>query len=946
MPNYTPLHVHSDYSIKDSIAKVPDLVKKAKSLGMESICLSDHGSISGWIKLYESCKKENIKSILGIEAYIVDDHNLIHRINKKLEELKVDAKDFMPLFAWAESNENNNTIKEENNEWSELFGNEIDPNYKIQKLEKLKESRTKNNHILLIAKNQTGYKNILKLSSIAWTEGFYYKPRVDLKLLEKYKEGLIVCSACLGGQIAYSLLMKDRKKAEEYTKEYKRIFGDDFYLELQLHNTKEQKIVNKQLIEIAKKYDIKTVITQDVHYLDKQDIELHKVMIKLKNKQTDSTQNEEVKDEDDGYFYETDELYFKSYDELVESWKQNHDYISENDFNNSIENTNIIANKIEKIQVVNPNPLLPKFDCGELTSSEFIKKIIKDGFEKKVKSKITDPEQLQVYKDRLNEEIKTIFDLKFEEYFLIIWDIINWCKNNDVAVGAARGCLTPNSMIFSNEKLKKIKDIEIGDIVITDDGKKNKVINKFEYKTKEEVIKINHLFCDYYETPGYTKDHKILAIKNKKTNFKNNHSKKFIIPLSNKNNKINKNYYISKDKQLNNIKPQYIKSENLERGDFLCIPITKYNFIDIEYFDLDPKNTNLNQKYIIERTNNNKKSNLSTRAIAKEIGCTKITVQRILNEEIKNGKDKLLNIINKNGIKTLKEYKNIVKNNRYQENRILKLIKCDELFLTILGMYISDGYETNNGIAFHSNKNKKQRKILREFCKIYGFKFKDCKHKQEKLIQTYIYSKSLKSLFNNLVKRHAINKNIHDNIKNLPLNKLKYLIKGLMLGDGHIKKHGSNSSCYDSINESLVVDIKEILIKLGIPSSIHKRLADGKKIIHDSYKLMIATNKLFGENKKYNYLIDENYIYIPITDVNKENYIGYVYDLQIENNHSFRTNQYIVHNSAGGSLVSYCMDITKIDPIFHNLIFSRFINKSRSMAKYKLNFNDPGLEIS
>lgn len=963
MNNYVSLHNHSDYSFLDSVAKIDDLTKKAKSLNMPGLAITEHGNICSWLKFYESCKNQSLKPIFGCEFYVADDATLPSRIDTKIEEIEQrEATSMGALFEWAEHQDEYEQQRKLESIEDALTEDHFDMKAQIEYLKDYKNKVKKSNHLILLAKNRQGYDNIIKLSSYGYQNGLFYKPRIDMKVLEQYKDGIIVLSACLGGQISNSLLKGNFEKAEKYVQEYKRIFGEDFYLELQLHEIEEQKTANRGLIELMKKYKVQPVITQDVHYVEKEDIELHEIVVKLRKGERDEETEDKVpqvttpeilkevlpKTEDDGdsdgYFYTARGLYFKSYDELVESWKAEHDYIHEKIFNKAIDNTMVIFNKIETFNVRSDKPLLPVYDTNGLTPRQFILELIKKGAKEKLGKKIEENPSLKaVYEARMKEELDTICELNFEQYFLIVWDIMNWCKEHDILTGPGRGCLTPNSKIVIDNFLKNIEDVNIGDFVISDDGKRNRVVNKFKYKVLEDIIKINHQFSDYYDSPGYTSDHKILIVKNKRTNYNNPGNKKFIIPLNNINKNMPKNIFISKNNYLNNITPEYVESKNIEHGDFLCIPITKYEEKNIEYFDLNSK-MNSNEKFIKEITSNNYKNKLSTGSIAKKLGISKCTVSRIVHNVIKNSKyqEKLLKIVNDNEFETIEKYKLFVSANKYKENIISRYIACDEIFLNILGMYISDGWSTKNGIAFgfHSSKNKKQRKILREFCERYGFMYNNIKHKKKNLIQTYIYSQSIKSLFDRLVKKYAINKNIDVSIKSLPKEKLKYLIKGLMFGDGHVKRNYNDKNCYDSINESLILDIKEILISLGIPSGIKKRFADGKKITHDSYKLSIATNDLFGKTTMYNYLSDEKYIYIPVNGVIREKYDGYVYDLQIDKNPSFRTNQYVVHNSAAGSLIAFLLGITHLDPIEHDLLFSRFINKSRSGAKYKLEFDD------
>ncbi|MFA5587853.1 MAG: PHP domain-containing protein, partial [Mariniphaga sp.] len=230
---FTHLHVHSQYSILDGAASIDDLVNKAKSSSMNALALTDHGTMFGIKEFHEKCLKAKIKPIIGCETYVAE---------RSLSE-KTDVVD--------------------------RYGH----------------------HLILLAKNKIGYQNLVKLISIASTEGFYYKPRIDKEILEKHSEGLIVSSACLGGEIP-QLLMKNRfEEADEAILWYKKIFGDDYYLELMRHPAEEpaqredvyekQVEVNKLLIELAKKHNVKLIATNDVHFTNAEDADAHDLLICL-----------------------------------------------------------------------------------------------------------------------------------------------------------------------------------------------------------------------------------------------------------------------------------------------------------------------------------------------------------------------------------------------------------------------------------------------------------------------------------------------------------------------------------------------------------------------------------------------------------------------------------------------------------------------------------------
>lgn len=441
--NYISLHVHSDYSFLDSVAKLGDLANKARKLNMPALALTDHGNVCGWLKFYEACvaakdkdgnPKSKIKPIFGIEAYICEDSKMISKLNNKIDECEILLKTSNgPLFD----------------------GLENDYEKEIDNLKQEKKKHRKASHVIILAKNKQGYKNILRLSSYGFQEGFYSKPRIDMQILEKHKEGLVVLSGCLGGLVSKNIMNKDFVKAEHFLKEYKRIFGEDFYLEFQLHDIQEQKDVNKKLLEYMDQYKVEPVITQDVHYVEKEDIMAHEVIIKLRNSQKSTDSNTEKintesknadetteaqTEEGDGYFFTTRDLYFKTYEEMSEARSSVHGYMSEETFKRAMENTLKINDKIEFIDVRSPKPILPEYDTAGKSAREFILDLIKKGIKERFGDRFKDDASLKdVYQSRIKEELNTICDLGFEQYFLIEWDLMKWCKDNNVMTGPGRG---------------------------------------------------------------------------------------------------------------------------------------------------------------------------------------------------------------------------------------------------------------------------------------------------------------------------------------------------------------------------------------------------------------------------------------------------------------------------------------------------------------------------
>ena len=353
---FTHLHVHTSYSLLDGSVRVDELMQKVKELGMDSIAITDHGSMFGIVDFYKEALKSGVKPILGCEIYMTKG------------------------------------------------------NYKETKDRDMY-------HLILLAENQTGYSNLMKIVSEGYVNGFYYKPRVDKELLEKYSEGIIALSACLGGSIQKHLLYNEYDQAKELATTYNDIFGqDNFYLELQDHGMKDQKIVNQQLIRLSKETNIPLVATNDIHYTNKEDAKVHDALLCI---QTGKTIHEENRMK-----FPSDEFYVKSYDEMKSLFPNQEQ---------ALENTWNIAQRCN-VELDFETMHLPEYDIPKgYTNSEYFRELCEEGLKERYEV-ITDE-----IKERLEFEIKTIEDMDYVDYFLIVWDFIKYAKDNDIMVGPGRG---------------------------------------------------------------------------------------------------------------------------------------------------------------------------------------------------------------------------------------------------------------------------------------------------------------------------------------------------------------------------------------------------------------------------------------------------------------------------------------------------------------------------
>ena len=374
---FTHLHVHTEYSLLDGAARIKDLVSHAKELGMDSLAITDHGAMFGVIDFYKECKKQGIKPIIGCEVYTA-----ARRMTDKQPD-----KD------------------------------------KHQ------------GHLILLAKDDKGYKNLIKIVSAGYIKGYYYKPRIDKEVLRQHSEGIIALSACLAGKVQNELLNGNYKGAKEEAAELLEIFGEgNFYIEIQDQGLEEEAMIKPQLIQISRELGIPMVATNDVHYVRKEDAKAHDVLLAI---QTATSINDENR-----MRFPNDEFYLKSEQEMRDIFAS---------FPEAVDNTRIVADACN-VEFEFGKYHLPEFKAPEgMTNSQYLRELCRRGLSARYGEDIDDS-----LRERLNYEIGIIESMGYVEYFLIVWDFINYAKENGIMVGPGRGSAAGSLVAYC----LKITDID------------------------------------------------------------------------------------------------------------------------------------------------------------------------------------------------------------------------------------------------------------------------------------------------------------------------------------------------------------------------------------------------------------------------------------------------------------------------------------------------------
>ena len=366
--NFVHLHTHTEYSLLDGSNKIKNYIARVKELGMNAAAITDHGNMYGVVEFYKEAKKEGINPIIGCEVYVA-------------------------------------------------------PNSRFDRETSHGDDRYY--HLILLAENNTGYNNLMKIVSIGFTEGYYYRPRVDFETLEKYHEGLICLTACLAGEIPRYIIRGFYEEAKGIALKYQKCFGkENFFFELQDHGISDQKLVNQQLYRMSQELGIGLVCTNDVHYTYETDVEAHDVLLCIQT-------GKKVTDED-RMRYEGGQFYVKSEEQMRALFP----YAQQ-----AIDNTQKIADRCH-VTLEFGNYKIPKYEVpeGYETAWEFLNALCEQGFEEKYKNVGEyDEKQLSDIYDAMQYELGIIQKMGFVEYILIVWDYINWCRTHDCWVGPGRG---------------------------------------------------------------------------------------------------------------------------------------------------------------------------------------------------------------------------------------------------------------------------------------------------------------------------------------------------------------------------------------------------------------------------------------------------------------------------------------------------------------------------
>jgi DNA polymerase III alpha subunit/intein/homing endonuclease len=764
-----------------------------------------------------------------------------------------------------------------------------------------KDRKDKRVHQLFLAKNANGYRNLTKMCSLGFIEGMYSKyPRIDKALILQYHQDLIATTCCIGASVPQMILNKGEAEARKEFEWWLDIFGEDYYIELQRHRIPDQEKVNEVLLRFADEYHVKVIASNDSHYVDRKDANAHDILLCLNTGEKQSTPKMDDYSDDGGsqrgkrFAFANDEFFFKTTAEMTTLFK---------DIPQAIDNTNEIVAKIEPLKlkqdIMLPNFVIPTEFANQ---DDYLRHLTYEGAKERYRDLTPEVEE------RLNFELFTVKTMGFAGYFLIVADFIKAGRDLGVFIGPGRGCLTADvPVVMSNGETKPLASVEIGDAVWTQDGSLRQVTNRFEYDTNETLLNIKTY---YGEETGVTltKDHKVLVEKMQRPKNYDNWAKS-----------------TQKARKMPDPTGEltWLPASDLAVGDWVFVPTPQALPTPTPYKTVTPRPA-------AQETMNVGQN--------KRIDFAEFSNDLDLRHDEKFAYHDVLNPLVK-GIQKTKQ--------------ISRYLDIDADWFKIMGIFAGDGwwrkdYRPEISVVFH----QKDTELITFFKnKMMASGFEMSERAYGKTVQIHVRNKHLYLWFKQLFHRYeadAHSKHVPDCVLNGTDEQILAFLQGYLAADGHESKHKIK---FTTVSRLLADQVRFICWKVGIPASLStdKRIGDTRPMFQNrttAYMVSIPKDARIGAaaaEDVYMYRQVKGGFLFKIREISEVENVKKVYDIEVEQNHNYLTSSFLVHNSAAGSAVAYCIGITNIDPIKYKLLFERFLNPDRkSMPDIDTDFDDEG----
>ncbi len=875
---FVHLHLHTDHSLLDGAIKIGPLASRAAELKMPAVAITDHGNLYGSLSFYHKMRDEGVKPVIGIEAYIAR-------------------------------------------------GSRHD-----RGAEKLAPGDRATNHLVLLAKNLTGYHNLVKLSSFAYMEGFWRKPRIDRELLARHSEGIIGLSACISG-VPPHLLLQDRfDDAARAALEFQDILGKgNYYLEIQEHGLDAQKRIRKPLVELSKKTGIPMVATNDSHYLMDTDVKAHDTLLCIGTGKTINDPNRLT--------YGSPKYYFRSAEEMWETFGEEPELLLR---------TLEIAEKcdLEFPRTIDQVPVYPVPEG--YTVDSYFEKVTRDGFEERLREVWQALESsgslrhpLARYGDRLTHEIDTIKRMGYSGYFLIVWDFIRYARRKGIPVGPGRGCLAGDApIVMADGATKPIAQVKLGDMVRSHTGRALAVTALHRYDVDETLVRLK---CYYGDSIGVTMtgDHRVLAERGARPEYWER------LAASTQ--------YARRGWEEPSGKLDWVPANRLKPGDWVFVPTPQVEITQLDAIDLaataDPSWACIADDFIEESRPVNQAFDYSMRDVNRHTSVSRDSLRFIMRgiTPLKaNPRHDMAVAWAMEYVApqfgSLDAWRDWIISQTQVKTRVTRFIQPDSGFLRLLGRWIADGWLRSDddrtlGLCFHSNDESGLAEAV-TFFESLGLRPHIYASKNRKLKQITVRSRTLVAYWRTIFPDYHSTpetKHVPEFVLSLPEKDVLEVLAGYWRGDGFVGASQQSKYTATTVSRALADQVRFLGWRCGIPSSLRKEARHDERFqTQPSYCIVMAKDArlaelpgAFPKAAQYCWRTVEAGILLRIYEVEEVEGVKEVFDLTVEEDHTYQTSSFAVHNSAAGSLVAYCLKITDIDPIQYDLLFERFLNPER-----------------
>lgn len=912
--SFVHLHTHSSHSLRDSIATIPALVSAAASDGQPALAITDHGSLGAIWQLTSAAEAAGITAIPGEELYLA--------FGSRRER------------NWGTGAGDGDGPGDGDGDTEPGAGGALGVD-----LGKASEGtkRRAYMHLTVLATDPTGWANLMAISAASNDpEAYWHKPRVDLELLSEHAEGLVILTGCLGGPVAGPLAAGDRAGAEANLAALVELAGAaNVYVEVMSHGIATEQRILPELVGLARRFGLRVVATNDAHHVAAGEAKAHDAWLCMGS---DSTI-----DDPGRWRFHGDGYHLRSAAEMRALFD------GQPGTEGACDATLEIASRVSGRVIAAPGRYLPRYrplPDGE-TSESLLYRLVAEGAAERYGTPLP-----PAVRSRLRHEYEVICSQGFSDYFLIVSDMVSWAHSQGIRVGPGRGCLAGDSRVWTADGYKPISDVHAGDLVRTHTGAVRPVARTFRYEVDEQLVTIRAV--NDGEGVSMTADHKVLVRRAERVRADSETVRDRTRSRAG---------CVFSDQITSPL--EWVPAAQVAVGDLVCIPrpvstVTAPREIDVApLLGPAPGRTRfvVTDSEIVELVPTNKPYPHSVRDVSKSSGVARNVIQSLrargvpdagailstCRDEVvrratasERSRDALVADLRRRGFETIAEWDAYVGRACFYEVRTPRFVRVDEAFCFLLGAWASNGWLRSEGervTGFAERSSMASGDLQLAVKRVWGLDVTTLRRKETDLVQYDVRSAAVRALFRSLFGGYeytAQTKHLPAWVGGLDDHHRRALLDGLWWGDG--SRSEKYRWAYSTSSPALMHSVRDLLWSVGAPAgvTVDDRIDERPEFAEHSPAWRVRTTPDYRPARVTFGGADDRYVYARVRSVTTERRVREVFDLEVPVDHSFMTDSYVVHNSAGGSAVAYCLGITRLEPIGNGLLFERFLDPGRA----------------